>query len=98
MNASRKRKRANGKRLWYATLRLRPAYAETGGVARLRPLALAFWGLRPLRVLRPPRDAEARLLPLWSERPKRLRLRLPYWPALGLRVSQDSLATPTRVA
>ena len=25
-------------RLWYATLRLRPAYAETGGVARLRPL------------------------------------------------------------
>ena len=26
-------------RLWYATLRLRPAYAETGGAARLRPLA-----------------------------------------------------------
>ena len=58
------------------------------GVARLRvSLPLAFWGLRPLRVLRPPRDAEARLLPLWSERPKRLRLRQPYWPALGLRVS-----------
>ena len=47
-------------RLWYATLRLRPAYAETGGMARLRvSLPLAFWGLRPLRVLRPPRDAEA---------------------------------------
>ena len=30
-----------------------------GGVARLRPLTLAFWGLRPLRVLRPPKDAEA---------------------------------------
>ena len=65
---------ANENRLWYATLRLRPAYAETGGVARLRPLALAFWGLRPLRVLRPPRDAEARLLTIWSVRPNGLRL------------------------
>ena len=61
--------------LIYATLRLRPAYAETEGVARLRvSLSLAFY-------------AEARLLPLWSERPKRLRLRQPFWPALGLRVS-----------
>ena len=57
------------------------AYAETGGVARLRPLALAFWGLRPLRVLRPPRDAEARLLTIWSVRPNGLRLRQPFWPA-----------------
>ncbi len=65
-----------------ATLRLRPAYAETGGVARLRvSLSLAFWGLRPLRVLRPPRDAEARLLTIWSVRPNGLRLRQPFWPA-----------------
>ena len=32
-------------------------------------------GLRPLRVLRPPRDAEARLLTIWSVRPNGLRLR-----------------------
>ena len=43
--------------------------------ARLRvSLSLAFWGLRPLRVLRPPGDAEARLLSLWPVSPKRLRL------------------------
>ena len=52
------------------------------GVAPLRvSLSLGFWGLRPLRVLRPPRDAEARLLTIWSVRPNGLRLRQPFWPA-----------------
>ena len=52
-----------------ATLRLRPAYAETGGVTRLRvSLSLAFY-------------AEARLLTIWSVRPNGLRLRQPFWPA-----------------
>lgn len=42
---------ANENRLWYATLWLRPAYAETGGVARLRPLTRST----------PTRDAESGL-------------------------------------
>ena len=50
------------------------AYAETRGVARLRVSpSLAFWGLRSLRVLRPPRTPRqaflALLLVLWDEAP-----------------------------
>ena len=52
-----------------------PSVVCNTGVARLRvSLSLAFWGLRPLRVLRPPRNAEARLLTIWSVRPNGLRL------------------------
>ena len=59
--------------LIYATLRLRLSLRRDWGSCPA-PSASAFY-------------AEARLLPLWSERPQRLRLRQPFWPALGLRVS-----------
>ena len=55
-------------------LLLTPLFAIDPGVARLRvSLSLAFY-------------AEARLLTIWSVRPNGLRLRQPFWPALGLRV------------
>ena len=69
--------------LIYATLRLRLSLRRDWwcGPASSLAIARAFWGLRPLRVLRPPRDAEARLLTIWSVRPNGLRLRQPFWPA-----------------
>ena len=58
-------------RLRYVTLQLRLSLRETGGAALLRPLALAFWGLRSLRVLRPPRTPR----PLFAIDPEKQRIR-----------------------
>ena len=67
---------ANENRLLYATLRLRPAYAETGGVARLRPLTRST-----------PRQASFSLHHERSSDATRLRAVRPNRTALGLRVS-----------
>ena len=61
------------RRLWYASLRLRLSLRRDWGCGP-SPSAGAFY-------------AEARLLTIWSVRPNGLRLRQPFWPALGLRVS-----------